>query len=204
MKTLPFEEKSLLAELETSALRKKLAAGDSLMNPGDSVTHVPIVLSGTLRILVQNMKGNEHFLYHIFPGETCAMSLTCCQTQRKSEIRAVAEDQTEVLLIPITKVEEWMKFPEWKKFVGNAQAQRFSELLETIELMAFSRLDEQLWDYLVKRAQALGSKTLHITHQEIANELNSPREVITRLLHQLREKGKLQLARNTIELNLGG
>lgn len=201
MKEFAFEDQNLTAELAAVAVRKNLVTGDVLMNPGDSVIYVPIVLSGTLRILLQNAKGNEHFLYHIFPGETCAMSLTCCQTQRKSEIRAVVEDDAEILLIPIAYVEEWMKYPEWKKFVGQTQAQRFTELLETIELIAFTKLDEQLWDYLLKRAQASGSKILHLTHQEIANELNSPREVITRLLHQLREKGMLQLSRNTIEIN---
>jgi CRP/FNR family transcriptional regulator len=111
------------------------------------------------------------------------------------------EDETELLMVPVKYVEEWMKYPEWKKFVSDTQSQRFSELLETIELVAFKKLDEQLWHYLVKRVQATGNNTLHITHQEIANELNSPREVITRLLNQLQKQHKIGLGRNSIEVS---
>jgi CRP/FNR family transcriptional regulator len=170
------------------------------MNPGDTIQQVPLLVKGTIRVLLQNTNGDEHFLYHIFPGETCALSLTCCQAQKKSEIRAVVEDNAEILFVPVRYVDEWMKYPDWKKFVSDLQAQRFTELLETIELMAFSRLDEQLWNYLVKRVQATGNKTLKITHQEIAQELHSPREVITRLLHQLQKQGKISLSRNTISI----
>ena len=104
-------------------------------------------------------------------------------------------------MIPVRYVDEWSRFPEWKKFVSDTQAQRFSELLETLELVAFSKLDEQLWNYLIKRVLATGNNTLKITHQEIANELNSPREVITRLLHQLQRQEKIVLSRNSIEVN---
>jgi CRP/FNR family transcriptional regulator len=200
MKQFGFVDKSLAAELETVAIRKHFPAGEILMNPGDTIRAIPVVLSGTLRIVLQNEKGNEHFLYHIFPGESCAMSLTCCASNKKSEIKAVVEDEADLLMIPVEYVDQWSKYPEWRKFISDTQAQRFTELLETIELISFSKLDEQIWDYLLKRVQASGSRTLQITHQEIATELNSPREVITRLLHQLREKGLVRLGRNTIEV----
>lgn len=200
MKQFAFVDKALAAELESVAVRKHVPAGEILMNPGDTIRAIPVVISGTLRIVLQNEKGNEHFLYHIFPGESCAMSLTCCVSNKKSEIKAVVEEDAELLMIPVQYVEEWSKYPEWRKFISDTQAQRFTELLETIELISFSKLDEQIWDYLRKRVQASGSKTLHLTHQEIATELNSPREVITRLLHQLRERGLVRLGRNTIEV----
>jgi CRP/FNR family transcriptional regulator len=168
------------------------------MSPGDLIENIPIVIKGSIRVVLQNRLGDEHYLYHIFPGETCALSLTCCQAQKRSEIKAIIEEDAELLMIPVRFVDEWHHYPEWKKFISDAQAQRFSELLETVELMAFSKLDEQLWSYLVKRVQAIGHNTLKITHQEIAQELHSPREVITRLLHQLQKQNKVELSRGEI------
>lgn len=180
--------------------RKTLPTGATFMQSGDDIRYIPLVLSGTLRVLLQNEQGDEYFLYHIFPEESCAMSLWCCQANRRSQVKAVAEDAAEIALIPIQYVDEWMTYPEWRKFVSDTQAQRFTELLEAIELVAFAHLDEQIWNYLLRRVQATGNKTLHITHQEIATELNTPREVVTRLLNKLQHAGKVRLARNIVEV----
>ncbi|HWB64917.1 MAG TPA: Crp/Fnr family transcriptional regulator [Chitinophagales bacterium] len=188
--------------MEAVAVNKKLPAGAVMMNPGDVIQYIPIVLKGSLRILLQNENGDERFLYHIYPDETCALSLSCCQAHKLSEIKAVAEEDTQVMMVPVRYLDEWMKYPEWKKYVSDTQAQRFTELLETIERVAFSKLDEQLWSYLVKRVQATGNPVLKITHQQIANELNSPREVITRLLHQLASQKRVTLARNLVEVHV--
>ncbi|MBX7050444.1 MAG: Crp/Fnr family transcriptional regulator [Flavobacteriales bacterium] len=196
-----FIDKNLKAELEAVGVVKSYHHESVIMKPGDIVEFLPIVAKGSLRIVLQNAAGEEYYLYHIFPGETCAMSLTCCQAMKRSEIKAVAEEDSELLMIPVRYVDEWTHYPEWKKFVSETQAQRFSELLETVELMAFSNLDEQLWNYLIHRVQATGNKILSITHQDIAQELNSPREVITRLLHQLQKKGKVVLSRGMITVN---
>ena len=203
MKPFAFIDSQLNAEIEKNSIIKTFAPNEVLMSPGDNINSIPIVLKGSIRIVLENDNGNEFFLYHIFPNESCAMSLTCCQAMKKSEIKAIVEDDAELLMIPVRYVDEWMKYPEWKKFVSDIQAQRFTELLETIELIAFSKLDEQLWSYLMKRVQAMGNNTLKITHQEIANELNSPREVITRLLNQLQKQNKISLSRNTIFVNPG-
>ena len=197
---LKFADYDLMEAIEKAGQLRHIDANTVIMQPGDLLEFVPIVISGSIRVLLQNENGDEHYLYHIFPGETCAMSLSCCQANKRSEIKAVAEEDTEIWFIPVRFVDEWTRFPEWKKYLSDIQAQRFSELLEAIELMAFSHLDEQLWNYLVKRVQATGSKTLHVTHQEIANELHSPREVITRLLHQLQKQSKLTLSRGAIEI----
>ncbi|MFN3875944.1 MAG: Crp/Fnr family transcriptional regulator [Flavobacteriales bacterium] len=186
-----FKTPELAQAVEREALRRKLSAGEVLMTVGEPITHIPIVVSGSLRILAQNAKGQERFLYHIMPGETCAMSLSCCTGNQPSPVVAVVEEDAELLMIPARFMEEWMAYPEWRRFVSDTQNQRFNELLEAIEVVAFSRLDEQLWTYLVKRVQATGDHTLKVTHQEVAQELNSPREVITRLLHQLAHKGGL-------------
>jgi CRP/FNR family transcriptional regulator len=197
---LRFADHDLIDAIEKAGQLRHIDANTVIMQPGDLLEFVPIVITGSIRVLLQNENGDEHYLYHIFPGETCAMSLSCCQANKRSEIKAVAEEDTEIWFIPVRFVDEWTRFPEWKKYLSDIQAQRFSELLEAIELMAFSHLDEQLWNYLVKRVQATGSKTLHVTHQEIANELHSPREVITRLLHQLQKQSKLTLSRGAIEI----
>lgn len=200
MKILPFVDKNLLQEIDDNSQTKKFVSGTILMAPGDTIEFIPVVIKGSIRVVLQNPEGREHYLYHIFPGETCALSLTCCQTNRISEIKALIEDDAELLMIPVKFVDDWHRYPEWKKFISDTQSQRFSELLETIELIAFSKLDQQLWSYLVKRVQASGQNLLKITHHEIAQELNSPREVITRLLHQLQSQNKVVLSRGAIEV----
>lgn len=194
-------EPELERELRRIAVHKHLTSGTVLLRPGDAVTHVPVVLEGALRVLLQNADGAERYLYHVHPGESCALSLICCRGWMDSQVKAVAEEDTEVLLIATADMEALMKHAAWSRYMGQMQAQRFGELLEALELIAFSRLDEQLWSYLVKRVQASGSRTLKITHQAIAQELASPREVITRLLHQLQQRGRVVLGRNTVQVD---
>lgn len=197
-----FVDPTLRAEFEREVVRKSIPAGQELMRVGDSITHVPIVEKGSIRILASDAEGHERFLYHIMPGESCAMSLTCCVSKRTSSVMAIVEEDAELLMVPVRFAEEWMIYPEWRHFVGETQAQRFGELLETIEVVAFHKLDEQLWDYLVKRVQATGSHVIKATHQDIANELNSPREVITRLLHQLQHSGRVTISRGSLEVHV--
>lgn len=195
-----FTDEDLKRQILQTGIRKEFGRDASIMRPGDTIEYMPIVLSGAIRVMIQNAEGQERYLYHIHPGESCAMSLTCCQAMRRSEIHAVTEEETSILFIPVQFVEQWTHHQQWKKYLSDTQAQRFSELLETIELLAFSKLDEQIWSYLMHRAQAHGSNTLKITHQEIALEINTPREVVTRLLHQLREKGRIEFSRGEIKI----
>lgn len=197
-----FTDPKLQREFDSVVVSKHLPALSVLMRAGDPITHIPIVRKGSLRILAQDPEGRERFLYHIMPGESCAMSLTCSGTRRVSSVMAVVEEDADLLMVPARYMEEWMVYPEWRRFVNDTQAQRFGELLETIEVIAFQKLDEQLWDYLVKRVQATGSHVLKVTHQDIANELSSPREVITRLLSQLQRQGKVTVSRGSIEVHL--
>ena len=197
-----FADHALQLEFIRVSQHKHVPAGTELMQVGDAITHIPIVEKGSLRILAQDEDGRERFLYHIMPGETCSLSLTCCEAERVSSIMAVVEEEAEVFLVPARYADEWMIFPEWRRYVGAAQAQRFQELLDTIGTLAFRKMDGQLWSYLVKRAQATGDPVLRVTHQVIADELGSPREVITRLLQQLQREGRVQLARGTITVDL--
>lgn len=200
---MTFHEPELAAAFAEVVQRRNIPAGEVLMEPGDRITHIPIVARGSLRILARNENGQERFLYHILPGESCAASLTCCVGERSSNVLAIVEEDAELLLVPIRYMDTWMVYPEWRRFVNDVQAQRFQELLEAFTSVAFSKLDEQLWTYLLKRAQAIGDPVLKLTHQGIAHELGSPREVITRLLNQLQAKGRVELARGTITVFMG-
>ncbi|MDX9751382.1 MAG: Crp/Fnr family transcriptional regulator [Flavobacteriales bacterium] len=198
-----FTDSALRNAFDQVVQRRQVPAGTELMAVGDTITHIPIVRQGSLRILAQDGEGRERYLYHIMPGESCATSLTCCVSKRVSSVRAVVEEDADLLLVPVRYVDEWMAHPEWRRYVNEVQAQRFDELLEAFEVVAFRKLDDQLWNYLVKRAQATGDTTLRLTHQQIADELGSPREVITRLLQQLRAKGMVELGRGVVAVRMG-
>lgn len=195
-----FTDPKLLAEIEKYARHRTIEKDAVLIVPGADIVFVPIVQQGVLRIVRENEEGREIFLYHLYPGQTCAMAINCCQAGRKSMVKAIAEDETEVLQVPVKMVEEWFKYPEWKTFVNSTYSNRFAELIEVIDLIAFSNMDEQLLHYLQERAKAANTSALYITHQQIADELHTRREVISRLLRTMEEKDLVRLGRNTIEL----
>jgi CRP/FNR family transcriptional regulator len=195
-----FTDPRLLGEIQRFARVKTIKRETILMAPGDDVVFIPIVQKGVLRIIRQNEDGKEIFLYHLYPGQTCAMAINCCQGHKKSSVKAVAEEDSEILQIPVNQVDEWFKYPEWKAFVSSTYGSRFAELMEVIDLIAFSNMDKQLLHYLQERARAAGTKALYITHQQIADELHTHREAISRLLRTMESKDMLRLGRNTIEL----
>ncbi len=200
MEDFIFSDKKLIAEIEQYSRVKSLDGGSTLIQPGDEIVFVPLVRKGVLRIVRQNDEGKEIFLYHLYPGQTCAMAINCCQGRKKSSVKAIAEEDTEVLQIPVAKVEDWFRFDEWKAYVNSTYSQRFAELLDVIDLIAFSNMDKQVLHYLQERCKATGSNALFITHQAIADELHTHREAISRLLRTMEQKHILKLGRNTIEL----
>jgi CRP/FNR family transcriptional regulator len=195
-----FNDPKLQAEIATYARVKTIERDTVLMSPGDDIIFVPIVQQGVLRIVRQNDEGKEVFLYHLYPGQTCAVAINCCQGKKKSTVKAIAEEDSEILQIPVNMVDEWFKYPEWKTFINATYGQRFAELLEVIDLIAFSNMDKQVLHYLQERARAAGTNALYITHQIIADELHTHREAISRLLRAMEQKKMLRLGRNTIEL----
>jgi CRP/FNR family transcriptional regulator len=161
---------------------------------------MPLLFKGQLRVLREDADGHELLIYYIRPGETCAMSLTCCSGNAVSNVRAVAEEDTELLLLPIQIIDEWTtKYPSFKSFILKTYQKRFEELLNTIDSIAFHNLDDRLTQLLKQKSEKEGSE-LKTTHQELANQLNSSREVISRLLKQMERKGKIQMGRNKITL----
>ncbi len=195
-----FNDPKLQAEIAAYARVKTIGRDTVLMSPGDDILFVPIVQQGVLRIVRQNDEGKEVFLYHLYPGQTCAVAINCCQGKKKSTVKAIAEEDSEILQIPVNMVDEWFKYPEWKTFINATYGQRFAELLEVIDLIAFSNMDKQVLHYLQERARAAGTNALYITHQIIADELHTHREAISRLLRAMEQKNMLRLGRNTIEL----
>jgi CRP/FNR family transcriptional regulator, anaerobic regulatory protein len=194
-------EQELASQLETKTKNATLPAGTTLLNIGDSVRYIPFVLSGLLKVSRQEADGHELLLYYIQPMESCAMTFTCCMQQYPSEIRVVAEEDTEILMIPIGLMDEWLvKYPTWKSFVMKTIRGRFNELLKTIDQIAFQKLDDRLAHYLKEKSKVNGSALINLSHEQIATDLATSREVISRLLKKLENDKKLLLYRNQIKL----
>lgn len=200
MLELLFTDRRLVEEIKKNTRAKKVKKDETLFLPGDEIVFVPIVEKGVLRIVREDPEGREVFLYHLYPAETCAMSIHCCQADKKSMVKAIAEADTEVLLVPVKVIDDWFKYPEWRSFINRTYSNRFTELLEVIDLIAFSNLDKQILHYLKRRAKALNNDILNITHQQIADELGTHREAVSRLLRTMEDKHLVRLGRNEIRL----
>ena len=194
-------EPLLIDEILENGDMINFSSGDVLINFGHYIKSIPLVLSGNIKILREDKSGKELFLYYLKPGETCAMSLTCCMANHKSEIKAIAEEDSLVIMIPVKYLDVWTgKYISWKNMIMTTYQNRFNELLNTIDGIAFSKLDERLINYLTEKSETVKNNIINQSHQEIANELGTQREVISRLLKKLEKEGVLQLGRNKIEI----
>jgi len=194
-------EEELISEIEANCRIVKLEAGAVLMEIGSYIKQMPLLISGSIKITREDAGGNELLLYYLNSGETCTMSLICCMGDVKSNIRATTIDETELIMLPTLKLNEWMrKYESLRNFVFKSYQVRFEELLQTIDSIAFKKMDERLELYLMDRAKELNSKILNLTHQEIAGDMNTSREVVSRLLKQLERMGKIKLHRFKIEI----
>ena len=194
-------ERQLQEEVARVGKIMKFEAGRVIMDFGSYIRIVPLVVTGSIKVSREDDEGNELFLYYLHPGETCSMSFTCCMMNKRSEIRTTAEEDTVLIGIPTHAADNWMtKYTSWKNFVMSSYDQRMLELVYTLDNIAFKKMDERLLVYLEKKSQAIQSKTLHATHQEIAYDLNASREAVSRLLKQLEREGHVSLGRNRIEL----
>jgi CRP/FNR family transcriptional regulator len=196
-----FNSIALINEIADSGKEYSFTAGDIVIDMGMPVPFIPLIIEGSLRIIRRDEDDHEILLYYLDSGQTCATSLTCCMSNMSSEVEAIAEEDVRLIGIPARLADKWFeKYPEWKSFVMNTYKFRFEELLDTINGIAFTQLDSRLVKYLKNKASIHDSKTLNTSHQEIATDLNSSREVISRLLKQLEKAGKVKLSRNVIEL----
>jgi len=194
-------EPELIQAIHANMLLKEASAGTVLIEIGQTFPGIPLLLSGSLKVFREDDLGNELLLYYIESGDTCAMSLTFDPKLLKSTIRAVVEEDAQFMIIPIVFLDKWMvQFSSWRSFIIGSFNHRLTEMLDTIDSLAFKQLDERLINYLSDKVKINGTTSLHLTHFEIAEELNSSRVVISRLLKQLESQGNLILHRNKIEM----
>lgn len=194
-------EKELINEINQVGTYKEISEGQKMIEIGEYVRSMPLLVSGVIKILREDDDGDELLLYFLEKGDTCAMTLTCCLGQTKSEIRAIAETDAKLIMIPIEKMEEWSaKYKSWRNFVFESYHNRLNELLDTIDSIAFLKMDARLLKYLTEKARVSEDNIINSTHQDIAYELHTSRVVISRLLKKLENLGKVELHRNHIVL----
>lgn len=194
-------EPELLKKVQQVGLVRKFKAEEYLMQTGQQIRSAVLVLDGVIKVFREDDEGNEVFMYNLHPGEACAISMTCAARQLSSQIMAKALVDTEVLAIPVELMDEWaLKYRSWYQFVLETYRSRFEELLDTLDHIAFRNLDERLLWYLKQHQKSLKSNFIKTSFTDIALELNSSREVISRLMKKLAEKGHVKLHKNEVEI----
>jgi CRP/FNR family transcriptional regulator len=194
-------ETALIKEMQQFGEVKTFREGDLIMDYGKYIRMMPIIVKGTIKVFRMDETGNEILLYYLSSSESCSMAYSCCMEAKKSEVKAIAEDDVELIAIPHIKLEEWLcKYPSWKSYIMRSFNERFLELLKSIESIAFHKLDERLISYLKEKQRLSGSTVIKASHYLIADELHTSRVVVSRLLKQLENDKKIILYRNEIKL----
>ena len=197
----PALEEDLIKELFKVGNVKMVKEGDLLMRTGQNIRSALLVINGLIKIYREDSEGNEFFMYYINSGKACAMSLVCAMNQKTSGLMAKAVSNSTIISVPLHDVNEWMgKYKSWAEFAVSSYRERFEEQLETVDHIAFRNMDERLLFHLKRHQKQLGTNLLSIPFTEIAQELNSSREVISRLIKKLVEKGMIKLHGSKIEL----
>jgi CRP/FNR family transcriptional regulator len=194
-------EPNLIKEIEALGEPKIFKEGDVIMDYDKYIQMMPFIVKGTVKVLRKDDNGKELLLYYLSSTESCSMAYSCCMEAKKSEIRAIAEDDVELIGIPHGKLDEWLcKYPSWKRYIMRSFNERFNEMLKSIESIAFQKLDQRLIQYLKEKQRLSGSSIVKASHYLIADEMATSRVVISRLLKQLENDGKVILYRNEIKL----
>lgn len=194
-------ESELVKEIFQFGIIKHFKEGNVIMDYGQYVRMMPIISKGTVKVFRMDDTGKELLLYYLTNNESCSMAYSCCLEAKKSEVRAIAEDDVELIAIPHLKLEEWLcKYPSWKNYIMHSFNERFIELLKTIDAIAFEKLDERLINYLKRKSEVFGKSALQLSHNQIAEEMGTSRVVISRLLKRLENDQKILLYRNEIKL----
>jgi CRP/FNR family transcriptional regulator len=197
----PSFSSSLVDDIEKNAVIQEFKAGDVIMRTGQYIKNTVLVLSGSIKIYREDDDGGEFFMYYLQPGQACAISMICATKNEQSQIMAKVIEDVELVMIPLSLMDKWMmQHRSWYEFVIGTYRNRFEEVLEVVNSIAFRAMDERLEFYLKRHREACGCVDLKLSHQEIATELNTSREVISRLLKKLEQRGALKLHRNHIEL----
>lgn len=194
-------EDELINEINEVGIFKSFKKDDTIIEIGDYLKSMPLLISGAIKVLREDNNGDELVLYFLERGDTCAMTLTCCIGNAQSEIRAIAESDTELLMIPVQKMEEWTaKYFSWRQFVFESYQNRLTEMLDTLDTIAFMKMDERVMKYLIDKAKINRDTKLRVTHQQIAYDMHTSRVVISRILKKLELEDKIKLHRNALEV----
>ncbi|SCY33719.1 Crp/Fnr family transcriptional regulator [Flavobacterium caeni] len=200
-KLFPSFSNALVEEIDANAIDRAFVAGDVIMRTGQYIKNTVLVLSGSIKIYREDDDGGEFFMYYLQPGQACAISMICATKSETSQIMAKVVEDAELVMVPLPLMDKWMmQHRSWYEFVIDTYRSRFEEVLEVVNSIAFRAMDERLEFYLKRHQEACGCMDLKLSHQEIATELNTSREVISRLLKKLEQRGALKLHRNHIEL----
>ncbi len=194
-------EPALIEEIKAVAIMRTYQAGEVIVEIGQYVRAMPLLIAGAIKIVREDEKEGEILLYYLAKGETCTMSIACCVGNKKSEIRAQAEMPTLVAMIPNQYLNEWLgKYSSWRNFILNSYAARMNEMLGAIDNLAFSNMEERISNYLKEKVRLTDSPILTLTHQEIASDLNTSRVVVSRILKKLENEDQIVLLRNEIRV----
>jgi CRP/FNR family transcriptional regulator len=200
-KLFPSFSTELIIDVDANATVQSFKTGDVIMRTGQYIKNTVLVISGKIKIYREDENGGEFFMYYLQPGQACAISMICATKNAKSQIMAKVVEDVELIMIPLSLMDKWMmQHRSWYEFVIDTYRSRFEEVLEVVDSIAFRAMDERLEFYLKRHADACGCKDLKLSHQEIASELNTSREVISRLLKKMEQRGLVNLQRNNIEL----
>ncbi|MFH6971568.1 Crp/Fnr family transcriptional regulator [Flavobacterium petrolei] len=200
-KIFPSFSTELVKDVDANASIQSFKAGDIIMRTGQYIKNTVLVISGKIKVYREDENGGEFFMYYLQPGQACAISMICATKNEKSQIMAKVVEDVELIMVPLPLMDKWMmQHRSWYEFVIDTYRSRFEEVLEVIDSIAFRAMDERLEFYLKRHADVCGCKELKLSHQEIASELNTSREVISRLLKKMEQRGIVSLHRNNIEL----
>jgi len=192
-------ETALIEEIIKVGILRTIHSNEILIDIGDKMTHVPLILNGAVKIIREDDNGDEIALYYIEKGDTCAISFVNCIHRSKSMFRGITEKDTESIFIPVDIIDTWLaKYKTWREFVIDSYHMRLIEMVESIDSLAFSKLDNRLYKYLTDKVKIMNDNILIITHQEIADDINTSRVVVSRLLKVLENEGKIKIRRNRI------
>jgi len=194
-------EKSIIDEIKSSSEIHEFKDGDIIINYGDSLKHVPIVLEGVIKVMKEDKDYGEGLLYYIKDGDTCSVTTSCLSGFKQSNVKAVCETDVKIILISASKMNEWMsKYESWRYFIINSYQKRFDELFNVINSISFDNLEQRIDYYIHKKSSLLKSKKIITTHEEIAKELSTSRVVVSRILKLLENKSVVKLGRNYVEV----
>ncbi|QCX52736.1 Crp/Fnr family transcriptional regulator [Elizabethkingia sp. JS20170427COW] len=188
-------------EITSSGGVKKLPAGSVMLDIDSYINYIPLVLSGSIKIVRTEESGKEILLYYLTPGESCISSILSGLSQNTSKVKAIVEEDAEILMVSLNKAKEWLKkYPEWTDFIFGLYQKRFEELLNVVNSVAFQKVDTRILHLLKQKSQLYQSPEIQVTHQKIADELGITREATSRILKQLEKEGNIILSRNKITL----